>query len=104
MDQSLKLLKSLNDTFPKDQSSKYEEGCTKYNALADVSPELKQSTSNFPCTIKSAASEPFKYQRSNDGSRSSRLSERRRLESRAKRLEQESRIAFEKRERELDLE
>ena len=104
MDQSLILLKSLNDTFPKDHSSKYEESSTKYNAPADVSLELKQFTSNFSSTIKSAASESFKYQRSNAGSRFSRLSERRRLESRAKLLQQESRIAFEKRERERDLE
>ena len=38
--QSLKLLKSLNDTFSRDESTKYEEGSTKYNAPADVSHEL----------------------------------------------------------------
>ena len=54
--------------------------------------------------MKNAASEPSNYQHSNAGSRSSRLSERRRLESRAKLLEQESRMANEKKERELELE
>ena len=103
MDQSLKLLKSLNDTFSRDESSKYEEGSTKYEAPAAEYQELKPSTSNFPSTMKSAASEPSKYQHSNTGSRSSRLSERRRLESRAKLLEQESRMAIEKKERELAL-
>ena len=103
MDQSLKLLKSFNDTISRDESSKYEEGSTKYDALADKSQELKPSTSNFPSTMKSAASEPSKYQHSNTGSRSSRLSERRRLESRAKLLEQESRMAIGKKERELEL-
>ena len=53
--------------------------------------------------MKSAACEPSNYQHSNTGSRSSRLSERPRLESRAKLLEQESRLAIEKRERELEL-
>ena len=103
MDQSLKLLKSLNDTFSRDESSKYEEGSTKYEAPAAGYQELKPSTSNFPSTRKSAASEPSKYQHSNTGSRSSRLSERRRLESRAKLLEQEARMAIEKKERELEL-
>ena len=84
MDQSLKLLMSLNDTFSRDESTKYEEGSTKYNAPADVAHELKQSTSKLPSTTKCAASELSKYQHSNTGSRSSRLSERRRLESRAK--------------------
>ena len=103
MDQSLKLLRSLNDTFSRDESSKYEEGSTKYEAPGAEYQELKPSTSNFPSTMKSAASEPSKYQHSNTGSRSSRLSERRRLESRAKLLEQESRMAIEKKERELEL-
>ena len=96
MDQSLKLLKTFNDTISRDESSKYEKGSTKYEAPADKSQELKPSTSNFQSTMKSAASEPSKYQHSNTGSRSSRLSERRRLESRAKLLEQESRIAIQK--------
>ena len=74
-DQSLKPLKSLKDTFSRDESTKLEEGSVKNNAPADVSHELKQSTSNFPSTMKSAASEPSKYQHSNTGSRSSRLSE-----------------------------
>ena len=103
MDQSLKLLKSPNDTFSRDESSKYEEGSTKYKAPAAEYQELKPSTSIFPSTMKSAASEPSKYQNSNTGSRSSRLSERRRLESRAKLLQQESRMAIEKKERELHL-
>ena len=103
MDQSLELLKTFNDTISRDESSKYEEGSTKYEAPADKSQELKPSTSTFPSTIKSAASEPSKYQHSNTGSRSSRLSERRRLESRAKLLEQESRKAIQKKERELEL-
>ena len=103
MDQSLKLLKSPNDTFSQDESNEYKEGSTKYNAPADESHELKQSTSNFPSTMESAATEPFKYQHSNAGSRSSRRSERRRLENRAKLLEQESRMAIEKKERELNL-
>ena len=103
MDQSLKLLKSFNDTISRDESSKYEESSTKYEAPAHVSQQLKPSTSNFPSTMKSAGSEPWKYQHSNTGSRSSRLSERRRLESRAKLLEQESRMAIEKKERELEL-
>ena len=103
MDQSLKLLRSLNDTFSRDESSKYEEGSTKYEAPGAEYQELKPSTSDFPSTMKSAASEPSKYQHSNTGSRSSRLSERRRLESRAKLLEQESRMAIEKKERELEL-
>ena len=60
LDQSLKFLKSLNDTFPRDESTKYEGGFTKYANRADVSQELKQSTSNFPSTIKCAASEPSK--------------------------------------------
>ena len=51
--------------------------------------------------MKSAASEPLKYHYSNTGSRSSRLSERRRLEGRAKHLPQESRMAIEKKVREL---
>ena len=100
MDQSLKLLKNFNDTISRDESSKYEEGSTKYEAPTDKSQELKPSTCNFPSTMKSAANEPSKYQHSNTGSRSSRLSERRRLESRAKLLEQESRMAIgEKRKR-----
>ena len=103
MDQSLNLVKSFNETISRDESSRYEEGSSKYEAPADVSQELKQSTSNFPSTKKSAASEPSKYQNSNIGSRSSRPSERRRLESRAKLLEQESRMAIEKKERELEL-
>ena len=103
MNQSLKLLKSFNDKISRDETSKYEEGSTKYEAPADKSQELKPSTSNFPSTMKSAASEPSKYQHSNTGSRSSRLSERRRLESRAKLLEQESRMAIGKKERELEL-
>ena len=103
MDQSLKLLKSFNDTISRDESSKYEESSTKYEAPAHVSQQLKPSTSNFPSTMKSAGSEHWKYQHSNTGSRSSRLSERRRLESRAKLLEQEPRMAIEKKERELEL-
>ena len=90
MDQSLKVLKSFNDTISRDESP------------ADMSLELKQSTSSFPSTKKSAASEPSKYHNSNTGSRSSRPSERRRLESRAELLEQESRMAIEKK-RELEL-
>ena len=100
MDQSLKLLKSLNYTFSRDESSKYEEGSAKYEAPADKSQELKSSTSKFPSTMKNAASEPSKYQHSNTGSRYSRLSERRRLESQAKLLEQESRMAIGKNKRE----
>ena len=103
MEQSLKLLKSFNDTISRDESSKYEEGSTKYEAPADKSQELKPSTSNFPSTMQSAASEPSKYQHSNTGSRSSRLSERRRHESRAKLLEQESRMATEKKDKVLEL-
>ena len=103
MDQSLKLLKSFNDTIFRDESSKYEEGSTKYEAPVDKNQELKPSTSNFPSTMKSAACEHSKYQHSNTGSRSSRLSERRRLESRAKLLKQESRMAIGKKERELEL-
>ena len=103
MDQSLKFLNSLNDTFSRDESTKYEEGSSKYNAPADVSHELKQSTGNVPSTMKSAASESSKYQHSKTGSRSLRLSERRRLESRANFLEQESRMVIEKKERELEL-
>ena len=95
MDRSLKLLKNFNDTISRDESSKYEEGTTKYEAPTDKSQELKPSTSNFPST-----SEPSKYQHSNTGSR---LSERRRLESRAKLLEQELRMATENKERELEL-
>ena len=76
MDQSLKLLKSLDDTFSRDESTKYVEGTTMYNAPADGNHELKQSTSNFPSTMKSAASEPSKYQHSNTGSRSSLTVER----------------------------
>ena len=53
--------------------------------------------------MESAATEPFMYQHSNAGSRFSRLSERRRLENRAKLLEQESGMAIEKKERELNL-
>ena len=53
--------------------------------------------------MKSTASEPSNYQHSNTGSQSSRLSERQQLESRAKLLEQESRMAIEKRESELEL-
>ena len=97
MDQSLKLLKSFNDTLSRDESSKYEESSTKDEAPTDKSQELRPSISNFPSTKKSAASEPSKYQNSNTGSRSSRLSERRRLESRAKLLEQKSRTAIKKR-------
>ena len=52
--------------------------------------------------MKSAASEPSKYQQSNAGFRSSRISELRRLESRAKLLEQESRMAIEKRKETLN--
>ena len=100
MDQSLKLLKSLNYSFSRDESSKYEEGSTKYEAPAAEYQELKPSTSNFPSTMKSAASEPSKYQHSNTGSR---LSERRRLESRAKLLEQESRMAIGNKEKGLEL-
>ena len=103
MDQSLKLLKTFNGTISRDESSKYEKGSTKCEAPADKSQELKPSTSNFPSTMKSAASEPSKYQHSNNGSRSSRLSERRRLESRAKLLEQESRMAIQKKEREVEV-
>ena len=65
MDQSLKLLKSLNDLILRDESSKYERDSTNYDAPADESRELKQSTSKFLSTIKSAASEPAKYQQSN---------------------------------------
>ena len=103
MDQSLKLLKSFTDTISRDESSKYEEGSTKYEAPTDKSQQLKPSASNFPSTMKSAASEPSKYHHSKTDSRSSRLSERRRLESRAKLLEQEWRMAIEKKERELEL-
>ena len=103
MDQSLKLLKSFNYTISRDESSKYEEGSTKYEAPTDKSQELKPYTCNFLSTKKSAANEPSKYQNSNTGSRSSRLSERIRLESRAKLLEQESRMAIEKKERESEL-
>ena len=46
--------------------------------------------------MKSAVSEPSIYQHSNTGSRSSRLSERRRLGSRTKPLEQESQMAIRK--------
>ena len=53
--------------------------------------------------MKSAASDGSKYRHSNIASRSSRLIERRRLESRAKLLEQESRKAIERNERELEL-
>ena len=81
-----------------------EEGIVeRYESPAAEYQELKPSTSIFPSTMKSAASEPSKYQLSNTGSRSSRLSERRRLESRAKLLEQESQMAIEKKERELEL-
>ena len=37
MDQSLKLLKSLNDTISRDESSKYERDFTNYDAPADES-------------------------------------------------------------------
>ena len=102
LDQSLKLLKSFNDTFSRDESSKYEEGSSKYEAPADVSQELKQSTRNFPSTKKRAASELLKDQNSHTGSRFSRLSEHRRLESRAKLLEQKSRMSIEKKEENWD--
>ena len=54
MDQRLKLLKSLNDTFSRDESSKYEKGSAKYEAPAAEYQELKPSTSNFPSSMKSA--------------------------------------------------
>ena len=76
---------------------------TNNDAPTVVSRELKQSTSKFSSTMKSAASETSKYQQSNVCSQSSRLSERRRLQSRAKPLEQESRMAIEKKERDLEL-
>ena len=53
--------------------------------------------------MKTLASKPSKCQHSNTGSRSSRLSERHQLESRAKFLEQESRMTIGKKEKELEL-
>ena len=102
-DQSLKLLKSFNDTISRDESSKYEEGSTKYEAPGDKSQELKPLTSNFRSTMKSAASETSKYQHSNTGSRSSRLSERRRLEVEQNCWSKSREWRFRKKERELEL-
>ena len=95
-------LKSPKDTFSQGKSTKYEEGSTKFNAAVHVSHELKPCLSNVPSTMKYVASEPSKYQNSDIGSRVLRLSERRRLESRATLLE-ESLMAIEKKERELVL-
>ena len=86
IDQSLKSQKSLKDTFSRDEINKFEVGSTKHNAPADMSYELTQFTTNFPSTIKIAANEPFKYQCSNVGLRSSQLNERRRLESKSHEL------------------
>ena len=61
-----------------------------------------QNTRNFPSTKKRAASELLKDQNSHTGSRFSRLSEHRRLESRAKLLEQKSRMSIEKKEENWD--
>ena len=79
VDQSLKLWKSLDDTFLRDESTKKDESSTKYNAPTDGNHELEQTTSSFPSTMKKVASEPSKYQRFNTGSRSVRHSERHRL-------------------------
>ena len=56
MEQSFKFLKSPNDTFPRDESTKYHRSSAELNAPADLSHELKQSTSNFQSTMKSTAS------------------------------------------------
>ena len=45
LDQSWKLLRSLNDTFSRCESKKFERGTTKYADPAAVSQELKRSTS-----------------------------------------------------------
>ena len=55
LDQSSKLLKRLIDTFPRDESNIFDRGSTKYAVPAEVSQELKQSTGNFPSTMKRAA-------------------------------------------------
>ena len=52
MDQSLKLLQSPIDTISRDESTKNEEGSTKYSAPAAISHELMQSSSNSPSKEK----------------------------------------------------
>ena len=55
MDQSLKLLRSLNDTTSRDESSRFERDSMNYDAPSEVSRELKQSTSKWLSEMKSAA-------------------------------------------------
>ena len=94
---------SLNDTTSRDETTKFERDSTYFDAPADLSRELKQSTKKFlSTTMKKEASGPSKYQQSNAGSQSSQLSDPRRLESRAKLLKQEPRMAIEKK-RDLEL-
>ena len=64
LDNSLKLLRCLNDTTSRDEPSKYEGDSTSYDASANVGQKLTQFTSTFPFTIKCAGSEPSRYQHS----------------------------------------